>query len=124
MTILFYAVIMLILLMFIQMAIPALHRVFYTVFFFLLMSFLLMRLFIPFLQRLLHAFPIEIPYLSLILGSAFIYFVSTAVSQHLNDQDYEALAFLSHTAVKLVILSLWLKEIIELFSIWQRLIEP
>ncbi|MEK4759535.1 hypothetical protein MHH85_04670 [Viridibacillus sp. FSL E2-0187] len=83
-----------------------------------------MRLFIPFLQRLLHAFPVEIPYLSLILGSAFIYFVSTAVSQHLSDQDYESLAFLSHTAVKLVILSLWLKEIIELFSIWQRLIEP
>ncbi|MBK3494028.1 hypothetical protein JFL43_03965 [Viridibacillus sp. YIM B01967] len=84
----------------------------------------MIRLFIPLIQRILHAFPVEVPYLSLILGSAFLYFVSTAVSQHLIDQEYESLSLLSHTAVKLVILSLWLQEMIELFSIWQRILEP
>jgi len=121
---LFYILLSLLLLVGIQMASPALHRLFSIVFFFILCSFLMMRVVLPFWQKLRTFYLFDLPYLPLILGSSLLYLCSIIVSYLLEENDYESIAFISHLAIKIWIVTLWLDELGQLLKQWEKLLVP
>lgn len=106
------------------MVTPALHRLLAIVFFFILCSYLMMQVVIPFFQRLRTFYLFDLPYLPLILGSSLLYLCSIIVSQVLEDNDYGSIALISHLAIKIWIITLWLDKLGELLKQWEKLLVP
>lgn len=121
---LFFILLSLLLLVGIQMVSPALHRLLAIVFFFILCSYLMMQVVIPFFQRLRTFYLFDLPYLPLILGSSLLYLCSIIVSQVLEDNDYGSIALISHLAIKIWIITLWLDKLGELLKQWEKLLVP
>ena len=121
---LFFILLSLLLLVGIQMTSPALHRLFTIVFFFILSSYLMMRVVLPFWQRLRTFYLFDLPYLPLILGSSLLYLCSIIVSDLLEENDYGSIAFISHLAIKIWIVTLWLDKLGELLKQWDKLLVP
>lgn len=121
---LFYILISLLLLVGIQMASPQLHQLLTLVFFFILCSYLMMQFILPFWQRLRSFYLFDLPYLPLILGSSFLYLCSIIVSHLLEENDYGSIAFISHLAIKIWIVTLWLDELSTLLKQWDKLLVP
>ncbi len=124
MVFLFFILLSLLLLVGIQMVSPALHRLLAIVFFFILCSYLMMQVVIPFFQRLRTFYLFDLPYLPLILGSSLLYLCSIIVSQVLEDNDYGSIALISHLAIKIWIITLWLDKLGELLKQWEKLLVP
>ncbi|MFJ8262101.1 hypothetical protein ACIQ4I_09125 [Rummeliibacillus sp. NPDC094406] len=103
---------------------PALHRLLSIVFFFILCSFLMMQVVLPFWQKLRTFYLFDLPYLPLILGSSLLYLCSIIVSHLLEENDYGSIAFISHLAIKIWIVTLWLDELGQLLKQWEKLLVP
>lgn len=121
---LFFVLLSLLLLVGIQIASPVLHRLLTIVVFFVLCSYLMMRIVLPFWQRLRTFYLFDMPYLPLILGSSLLYLCSIMVSEILKENNYGSIAFISHLAIKIWIVTLWLDKLGELLKQWERLLVP
>lgn len=112
MTTLFQVIIVFLLLLITTFAVPKLHPLLYTTMFFILLFIVLTTVIFPFVSTfvtLFEAFPN--PFVSLLIGSAILFFVSEIIADHLAEAGYESLAKVGHFAVKITILLLWMEEI-------------
>lgn len=124
MVFLFFILLSLLLLVGIQMTSPALHRLLAIVYFFILCSYLMMRVVLPFWQRLKTFYLFDLPFLPLILGSSLLYLCSIIISEILEENNYSSIAFISHLAIKIWIATLWLDKLGELLKQWEKLLVP
>ncbi|AMW98839.1 hypothetical protein M2M59_06985 [Rummeliibacillus sp. G93] len=121
---LFYVLMTFLFLIGIRIVIPTMHQFFAVVLFFILLSFLMMRVVLPFWQKLKTFFLFDLPYMPLILGSSLLYLCSLIVSHILDENDYESIAFISHLAIKIWIVTLWLDELASFLKQWEKLVAP
>ena len=62
------------------------------------------------------------PFAKLLIGSAILFYVSELISQHIEEAGYASLASMSHFAVKIAILTLWIDQTAELIDVLSSLI--
>lgn len=109
---LFQIIVVFLLLLTTAFAVPKLHPLLYTAIFFLLFFIMLTTVIFPFVRKFLalfEAFPN--PFLTLLIGSAILYSISTFITHHIAEAGYASLAKMGHFAVKITILLLWMNEI-------------
>lgn len=121
---LFQIIIAFLLLLIISFAVPKLHPLLYTSIFFIILFIILTTIVFPFVTTfitLFEAFPN--PFLSLLIGSAILLYMSTFITDHIAEAGYDSLAKLGHFSVKITILLLWMNEIKAMLEILSTFIK-
>lgn len=62
------------------------------------------------------------PFVKLLIGSAILFYVSELISQHFIEAGYSSIASMSHFAVKIAILTLWIDQTTALINALSTLI--
>lgn len=120
---LFQIIVVFLLLLTVSYAAPKLQPLLYTAVFFLVLTIILTTVVYPFGRTFLQLFEaLPNPFVSLIIGSAILFFISELISSHIADAGYASLAKISHFAVKITILLLWMNQTAEVIDILSALI--
>lgn len=110
-------------LLLLSFAVPKLQPLLYTSIFFILLLYLLTTVIFPFGQTYARLFDsLPTPFGKLLIGSAILFYISEVISQHIEEAGYASLASLSHFAVKIAILTLWIDQTTALINILSSLI--
>lgn len=121
---LFQIIIVFLLLLLLSFAVPKLHPLLYATIFFLMLFIFMTTIVFPFATKfmaLFEAFPN--PFLSLLIGSAILFYLSTFITDHIAEAGYRSLAELGQFAVKIAILLLWMDEIKAMLEILSTFIK-
>ena len=118
----FYAVILLLVLILIKDAYSKLHTIIAIVFFFVLLHFLLSMLVIPFLEKLL-SYVHSVPYVAQLVYSALFYQVGSLISTIFEELEYDSIGELVMIAVRIVLLTYWLTEFATVLSKFSSILE-
>ncbi|RHW38478.1 hypothetical protein D1B33_06260 [Lysinibacillus yapensis] len=110
MTFLIYAVILMLLLIFIKETIYQLHGIIVVIFFFVLLYFLLSMLTIPFLDQLL-SYVQSVPYVPQLVYSALFYQLGLFFQSIFEEQEYETFGEMVMFSVRIVLLFYWTSEL-------------
>lgn len=111
MEIILTAVIIVFLLIILDAFLPKMTPFFLLIFFFLLLAQLTFRMAIPLLQELPLAWDgAGARQIRLIAGSAFLFYLSASFRDMLGELGYVPIGKLSHMAVQLLIVGIWLRE--------------
>jgi len=120
---LFQIIVVFMLLLMLSFVAPKLQPIMYTSIFFFFLLYLLTTLIFPFGKNYVQLFS-SIPgtYAKLLIGSAILFYISELVSQHIEEAGYGSLASMSHFAVKIAILTLWIDQTTAVIDILSSLI--
>jgi hypothetical protein len=118
----FYAVILILILILIKDSFQKLHTIIAIVFFFLLLHFLLSMLVIPFLEKLL-SFVHSVPYVAQLVYSALFYQIGSLIHSMFEEQEYESIGELVMIAVRIVLLTYWIGEFATVLSKFSSILE-
>lgn len=120
---LLHIIVVFLLLLVIAFAVPKLQPLLYTSIFFIALLYLLTTIVFPFGRAFVHLFEsLPNPFVKLLIGSAILYFVSELIAGHIEEAGYGSLAAMSHFAIKLTILLLWIDQTTELIEVLSSLI--
>jgi len=122
MTFLIYAVILMLLLMFIKETIGKLHGIIVLIFFFVLLYFLLSMLTIPFLEQLL-SYVQSVPYVPQLVYSALFYQLGLFFQSIFEEEEYETFGQLVMFSVRIVLLFYWTSELGKVLSNLSSILE-
>ncbi|RKJ62099.1 hypothetical protein D7X33_26545, partial [Butyricicoccus sp. 1XD8-22] len=111
----FYAVILILVLILIRDSFEKLHTLIAIIFFFILLHFLLSMLVIPFIEKLL-SYVHSVPYISQLVYSALFYQIGSLIHSMFEEQEYEAIGELVMIAVRIVLLTYWIGEFADVLS--------
>ena len=104
-------------------AVPKLQPLLYTAIFFIVLLYLVTTVIFPFGRTYFQLFEsLPSPFVKLLIGSAILFFISELISGHIEEAGYASLAKMSHLAVKITILLLWIDQTAELIEILSSLI--
>lgn len=104
-------------------AVPKLQPLLYTSIFFIVLLYLVTTVIFPFGRTYFQLFEsLPSPFVKLLIGSAILFFISELISGHIEEAGYASLAKMSHLAVKITILLLWIDQTAELIEILSSLI--
>lgn len=125
MALLFQLLAVFLLLLVIRYAVPQLHPILYSALFLFVLAYVMMTVLIPFIKKLSDIFHgVPEPYGRLLLISAFLFFISESITQHLSESGYPSFANIAQFVVKIAILSFWLPELVNLIQTLTALITP
>lgn len=121
---LFFAVIFLVLLMLLKQSVGMLHPLLTVIFFFILFQSVVLQQLFPFLTSLQQLI-VALPYGTELLYTALLLFVGQHFSILFEEHEYEAIAELIKTSVRITLLSFWLIQLTPVFrqlmSLFERL---
>lgn len=116
-------IVVFLLLLMIRFVVPKLQPLLYTSLFFIVLLYLLTTVVFPFGRTFVELFePLPNPFGKLLIGSAILFFLSELIAEHIEEAGYGSLATLSHFAVKITILLLWIDQLAELIEVLSSLI--
>ncbi|KGR78403.1 hypothetical protein [Ureibacillus manganicus] len=118
----FYAVILMLILILIKDSFQKLHTLIAIIFFFILLHFLLSMLVIPFLEKLL-SYVHSVPYVAQLVYSALFYQLGSLIHTIFEEQEYESIGELVMIAVRIVLLTYWLTEFATVLSKFSSILE-
>lgn len=102
---------------------PKLQPLLYTSLFFIVLLYLLTTVIFPFGRTYVQLFEsLPNPFAKLLIGSAILLFISELISSHIEEAGYASLAKMSHLAVKVTILLLWIDQTAALIEVLSSLI--
>ncbi|WP_318614991.1 SpoIIIAC/SpoIIIAD family protein [Sporosarcina sp. YIM B06819] len=123
MLILLQTIVVFLILLVISFAVPKLQPLLYTSIFFFFLLYVLTTIVFPFSKSFANIFEaLPDPFAKLLIGSAILYYISELITGHMAEAGYSSLATLANFAVKIAILSLWMKQITQLIEILSTLI--
>lgn len=122
MTFIFYAIILLLLLMLIKESIHKLHALIAIIFFFVLLHFLLSMLVLPFIEQLL-SYVHSVPYVPQLVYSALFYQLGVLFHMIFEEEEYEAIGELIMIAVRIVLLAYWTAEVAKVLSEFSSILQ-
>jgi hypothetical protein len=122
MTFLIYAVILMLLLIFIKETIIKLHGLIVIIFFFVLLYFLLSMLAIPFLEQLL-SYVQSVPYVPQLVYSALFYQLGLFFKSIFEEEEYETFGELVMFSIRIVLLFYWTSELAMVLSDFSSILE-
>ncbi|MEK4229906.1 pyruvate formate-lyase [Solibacillus sp. FSL H8-0538] len=121
---LFFAVIFLLLLMLLKESVGKLHPLLMVIFFFILFQAVVLQQLIPFLTGLQQLIT-DLPYGTELIFTALLLLLGQHFSMLFEEQDYDAIAELVKTSVRITLLSFWLLQLTPVFrqlmSLFERL---
>ena len=116
-------IVVFLILLIITFAVPKLQPLLYASIFFMVLFQLLSVIVFPFGKRIAKLFePLPDPFAKLLIGSAILFYVSELIAKHIEEAGYASLAAMSHFAVKIAILTLWIQQTAVLIEILSSLI--
>ncbi len=118
----FYAVIILLILLLIKDSFSKLHTLIAIVVFFILLHFLLSMLVIPFLEKLL-SYVHSVPYVAQLVYSALFYQIGLLLHSIFEEQEYDSIGELVMIAVRIVLLTYWIGEFANVLSKFSSILE-
>ncbi|KXH87478.1 hypothetical protein [Sporosarcina sp. HYO08] len=108
---LFQVIVVFLVLLLLSFAAPKLHPILYVSIFFFFLLHLLITVIMPFGKTFAKLFePLPDPFAKLLIGSVLLYYLSELIAKHMAEAGYASLAALSHFAVKIAILTLWIQQ--------------
>ncbi|WP_342511416.1 hypothetical protein MKY34_13520 [Sporosarcina sp. FSL K6-1522] len=117
------AIVVFFLLLLIAFAVPKLQPLLSVGIFLFFLLHILVTVVFPFGKVYVGLFaPLPDPFAKLLIGSAILYYLSELIAQHFEEAGYASLASLSHFAVKIAILTLWIQQTTTLIEILSTLI--
>jgi hypothetical protein len=122
MTFLIYAVILILLLIFIKETIEKLHSLIVIIFFFILLYFLLSMLAIPFVEQLL-SYVQAVPYVPQLVYSALFYQIGLFFQSLFEEEEYETFGVLVMFSIRTVLLIYWSSEFAKVLSNFSSILE-
>ncbi|HWK24013.1 MAG TPA: hypothetical protein VNS08_13355 [Ureibacillus sp.] len=122
MTFLIYAVILMLLLIFVKETFVKLHGIIVIIFFFILLYFLLSMLAIPFLDQLL-SYVQAVPYVPQLVYSALFYQLGLFFKSIFAEEEYETFGDLVMFSIRIVLLFYWTKELGKILSDLSSILE-
>lgn len=123
MFILIQSIVVFLLLLVISFAVPKLQPLLYMSIFFFYLLYVLSTIIFPFGKKFANLFEaLPDPFAKLLIGSAILFFVSELIAKHMDEAGYGSLAALTHFAVKIAILTLWITQTTTLIEILSTLI--
>lgn len=123
MFILIQTIVVFLILLLISFAVPKLQPLLYLSIFLFYLFYLLSTIVFPFGITFSNIFAVlPDPFAKLLIGSAILFFVSEVIAKHIAEAGYGSLAAMTHFAVKIAILSLWIKQTTTLIEILSTLI--
>ena len=123
MAVIFQLFIVYILLLLLSFAAPALHPILYTTLFLLTAVYVLFTFLVPFATSVLSLVEkVPVPYTTLLVVSAGLYYIGELLALQMKDEGYGAFARLFQTVMKIVILTLWFPSIKQLIETIHALI--
>lgn len=122
MTFLIYAVILMLLLIFIKETIHKLHAIIVIIFFFVLLYFLLSMLAIPFIEQLL-SYVQSVPYVPQLVYSALFYQLGLFFQSLFDEEEYETFGELVMFSIRIVLLFYWTSEFAKVLSDFSSILE-
>lgn len=116
-------IVVFLILLFLAYAVPKLHPLLYTSIFLFFLLQLLLTVIFPFGKTYVNMFDaLPDPFAKLLIGSAILFYLSEIIAKHIEEAGYGSLAALSHFAVKIAILSLWIKQTTTLIDVLSSII--
>jgi len=105
-------------------AVPKLQPLLYTSLFLIVFLHLLTAVIIPFVKNYAQLFSV-IPnsFATLLIGSAILFYISEIITEHIKEAGFGSLASLTHFAIKISILTLWIHETSHTIEILSALIK-
>ncbi|MDM5334455.1 hypothetical protein QUF56_14555 [Ureibacillus composti] len=122
MTYVFYAVILLLVLMLIKESINKLHGLIAIIFFFILLHFLLSMMIIPFIEQLL-SYVHSVPYVPQLVYSALFYQLGSLFHKIFEEEEYEAIGEMVMIAIRIVLLAYWTAEVAKVLSNFSSILQ-
>ena len=122
MTIIFFAVIYLVLLLLIRESMYKLHALISIIFFFVLLQWIFFRQLLPFFKTL-HTLIASLPYGNALLFTAGILLLSHHITEVFDEHEYEAIAGLLKVSVRLTLLVFWVAQLTPVFQQLATLLE-
>lgn len=117
-----YAVILMLLLMFIKETFYKLHGIIVVIFFFVLLYFLLEMLTIPFVEQLL-SYVKSVPYVTQLVYSALFYQLGLFFQSIFEEEEYDTFGELVMFSVRIVLLFYWTSELGKVLSDFSSILE-
>lgn len=116
-------IVVFLILLILSFAVPKLQPLLYTSIFFIFLLYLLTTVVFPFGRTYIQLFnALPTPFAKLLIGSAILFYLSELISEHIEEAGYASLASMSHFAVKIAILTLWIDQTTALIDILSSLI--
>lgn len=122
MTILIYAVILLLILLLIKETIPKLHSLIAIIFFFILLHFLLSKSVLPLIGQIL-SYVNSVPYVPQLVYSALFYQLGLFFKHLFDEQEYETIGEFVMFSVRIVLLTYWIGEFAEVLSSFSSILD-
>lgn len=117
-------IVFVLLLLMLAFAVPKLHPLLYLFIFCFFLLYLIRTVVFPFGLEMIKVFDaIPEPFPKLMIGSAILYYISELLAKHLDDSGYGSLAAMSHLAIKITILTVWLPQILQIIDLLTVLIK-
>lgn len=122
MTILIYAVILLLILLLIKETIPKLHSLIAIIFFFILLHFLLSKSVLPLIGQIL-SYVNSVPYVPQLVYSALFYQLGCFFKLLFDEQEHETIGEFVMFSVRIVLLTHWIGEFAEVLSSFSSILD-
>ncbi|NYF24613.1 SpoIIIAC/SpoIIIAD family protein [Sporosarcina sp. JAI121] len=123
MIILVQSIVVFLILLLISFSVPKLQPLLYAAIFFYFLFHLLNTIVFPFGKYFVALFePLPEPFAKLLIGSAILFYVSELIAKHISEAGYGSLASMTHFAVKIAILTLWMQQTATLIDLLSKLI--
>lgn len=117
-------IVFVLLLLMLAFAVPKLHPLLYMFIFCYFLLHLLSTVVFPFGLEMIKVFDaIPEPFPKLMIGSAILFYTSELLAKQLEDSGYGSLAAMSHLAIKITILTLWLPQLLLIIDMLTVLIK-
>lgn len=121
---LFQVLVVFLLLLLIAFAVPQMQPILYTSMFLIVLLYFLTTVLFPFGRSVATIFePLPEPFTKLLIGSAILYWISELIAKHIEEAGFSSLAMISHLAVKIAIIMLWLNQTAALIETLSLLIK-
>ncbi|WOV88877.1 SpoIIIAC/SpoIIIAD family protein [Sporosarcina oncorhynchi] len=119
----FQLIVVYLLLLLVTFASKSLQPIIYAALFFIFLSYVSVLLIIPFGSTLIDMFaPLPSPYVKLIIGSVFLFYVSELIVNHISEAGYGSISAIAQIAVKIAVITLWLPHLSQMIETLSRLI--
>lgn len=122
MTILIYAVILLLILILIKETVPKLHPLIAIIFFFILLHFLLSKSVLPLIGRIL-SYVNSVPYVPQLVYSALFYQLGIFFKMLFDEQEHETMGEFVMFSVRIVLLTYWISELAKVLTSFSSILD-
>jgi len=94
----------------IKEVVEPLHPIIYVTFFFILLSSMISKIVLPFVNKVFTVLP-DVPYGKPLIYSAVLYLIGDKIKQLFEELEYDSIGSMLQTSIRILLLMYWLSEL-------------